>query len=184
MGLGITPRRTEKRRKRDDRDSGVRLWEEDVWKQIVFAALSDSPGKVEYAFRREMQLPARSRYSPTRPAVLNWFKRYNEGRPYAEQVKPLNFLLTFFVRRQEDLATEDPTHGFDPNLDEVRPVGPRSDRICFVRHDAAQDGDEGSRSEHQIHRRPPSRAMRKSPRAAARRGAAQAEASSAAKAAR
>jgi hypothetical protein len=109
---------------RDDRDSGVRLWEEDVWKQIVFAALSDSPGKVEYAFRREMQLPARSRYSATRPAVLNWFKRYNEGRPYAEQVKPFNFLLTFFLRRQEDLTTEDATHGFDPKLDEIRPVAP------------------------------------------------------------
>src|SRR5258708_36321452 len=43
---------------------------------------------------------------------------------YAEQVKPFNFLLTFFVRRQEDLATEDPTHGFDPKLDEIRPVAP------------------------------------------------------------
>jgi hypothetical protein len=109
---------------RDDRDSGVRLWEEDVWKQIVSAALSDSPGKVEYAFRREMQLPARSRYSATRPAVLNWFKRYNERRPYAEQVKPFNFLLTFFARRQEDLSAEDPMYEFDPTLDEIRPVAP------------------------------------------------------------
>jgi hypothetical protein len=109
---------------RDDRDSGVRLWEEDVWKQIVSAALSNSPGKVEYAFRREMQLPARSRYSATRPAVLNWFKRYNESRPYAEQVKPFNFLLTFFARRQEDLSAEDPMYEFDPTLDEIRPVAP------------------------------------------------------------
>jgi hypothetical protein len=109
---------------RDDRDSGVRLWEEDVWKRIVSAALSDSPGKVEYAFRREMQFPARSRYSATRPAVLNWFKRYNDGRPYAEQVKPFNFLLTFFTRRQEDIASEDMTHEFDLKLDEIRPVAP------------------------------------------------------------
>lgn len=86
---------------RDDRESGVRLWEEDVWKQIISAALSERPGEVNYAFRREMQSPARSRYGATRPAVLNWFKRFNEGRAYAEQVKPFNFLLTFFTRRQE-----------------------------------------------------------------------------------
>ena len=109
---------------RDDRDSGVRLWEEDVWKQIISAALSDKPGEVDYAFRPEMMKPARSRYGATRPAVLNWFKRYNEGRPYAEQVKPFNFLLTFFARRQEDLTTEDPTHEWDPKFEQMRPVAP------------------------------------------------------------
>jgi hypothetical protein len=56
--------------------------------------------------------------------VLNWFKRYNERRPYAEQVKPFNFLLTFFARRQEDLSAEDPMYEFDPTLDEIRPVAP------------------------------------------------------------
>jgi hypothetical protein len=109
---------------RDDRDSGVRRWEQDVWKQIVSAALSERPVEVNYAFRREMQSPARSRYGGTRPAVLNWFKRFNEGRSYAEQVKPFNFLLTFFPRRQEDIAVEDPTHDFDPHLGELRPVAP------------------------------------------------------------
>ena len=100
------------------------LWEEDVWKQIISAALGDRPREVDYAFRREMLRPAHSRYGSTRPAVLNWFKRYNEGRPYAEQVKPFNFLLTFFTRRQEDIASEDLTHEFDPKLDEIRPVAP------------------------------------------------------------
>lgn len=100
---------------RDDRGSGVRLWEEDVWKQIISAALSERSSEVNYAFQREMQLPARSRYGATRPAVLNWFKRFNESRSYAEQVKPFNFLLTFFPRRQEDIAAEDPTHEFNSN---------------------------------------------------------------------
>lgn len=109
---------------RNDRDCGVRRWEEDVWKQIISAALRERPGEVNYAFRREMQLPARSRYGATRPAVLNWFKRFNEGRPYADQVKPFNFLLTFFARRQEDIVAEDPTHDFDPHLGEIRPVVP------------------------------------------------------------
>jgi hypothetical protein len=109
---------------RDERGSGVRLWEEDVWKQIISAALGDRPREVDYAFRSEMLRPAHSRYGSTRPTVLNWFKRYNEGRPYAEQVKPFNFLLTFFTRRQEDIASEDLTHEFDPKLDEIRPVAP------------------------------------------------------------
>jgi hypothetical protein len=109
---------------RGSRDSGVRPWEEDVWKHIIAAALIDKPSEVDYAYRREMLKPARSRYSATRPAVLNWFKRYNDGRPYPEQVKPFNFLLTFFPRRQEDLTTEDPTHEWDPKFEQMRPVAP------------------------------------------------------------
>ena len=109
---------------RDDRDSGVRRWEEDVWKQIISAARSEKAGEVNYAFRREMQSPARSRYGATRPAVLNWFKRFNKDRAYSEQVKPFNFLLTFFPRRQEDIAADDPTHEWDPKLEQRRPVAP------------------------------------------------------------
>ena len=109
---------------RDEARSGVRSWEEDVWKQIVTAALSDKPREVDYAFRREMLRPVHSRYSATRPAVLDWFKRYNEGRPYAEQVKPFNFMLTFFARRQEDLTTADPTHEWVPKFEDMRPVAP------------------------------------------------------------
>jgi hypothetical protein len=109
---------------RDERGSGVRLWEEDVWKQIISAALGDKPRQVDYAFRREMLRPAHSRYGATRPAVLDWFKRYNEGRPYAEQVKPFNFLLTFFTRHQEDVATQDSTHEWNPKLEQIRPVAP------------------------------------------------------------
>jgi hypothetical protein len=104
---------------RDERSSDVRLWEEDVWKQIVIAALGDKPRVVDCAFRREMLRPAHTPYSATRPAVLNWFKRYNDGRPYAEQVKPFNFLLTFFARRQEAVATDDPTHEWDHKLEKA-----------------------------------------------------------------
>ncbi len=123
QGVGARPRAlrlrlTETRRKTATTRQRRQAWEEDVWKQIVSAALGDKPREVDYAFRREMMKPAHSRYGATRPAVLNWFKRYNEGRPYAEQVKPFNFLLTFFARRQEDMATEDPTHEWDPKLED------------------------------------------------------------------
>jgi hypothetical protein len=96
----------EEKEARGDRDSAVRRWEDDVWKQTISVVLSERPDEVDYAFRRKIQSPARSRHSATRPAVLNWFKRFNWGRSYVEQVKPFNFLLTFFPLRQEDIAVE------------------------------------------------------------------------------
>ncbi|MGA2636192.1 hypothetical protein [Methylocella sp.] len=109
---------------RKEQDSGVRLWEEGVWRAILSAALGPNPRSVDFAFRPEMSEPARSRYGATRPAVLDWFKRFNEGRSYAEQVKPFNFLLSFFARRQEDLLATDPANSWDPKLEEMRPVAP------------------------------------------------------------
>jgi len=105
---------------RDDRDSGVRLWEEDVWKTIISAALGATPRQVDYAFRPEMSEPARSRYAATRPAVLDWFKRYNQCRPYPEQVKPFNFPLSFYPRRQEDVIVAEPDRVWDAILARIR----------------------------------------------------------------
>jgi hypothetical protein len=109
---------------RKNRDSGVRPWEEDIWKQIIAAALRGKPGIVDYKFRRELNEPARSQYSATKPPVLNWFERFNNGLLYAEQVKPFNFLLSFFARRQEDVLATDPTQPWDPKFEEIRPVAP------------------------------------------------------------
>ncbi len=39
--------------------------------------------------------PAVSRYLAANPNLLSWFKRYNRGKSYREQVKPFNFLLAF-----------------------------------------------------------------------------------------
>lgn len=48
--------------------------------------LDDLPG---------FQGPAVSRYAATTPNLLRWFVRYNDGKPYREQVKPFNFLLAY-----------------------------------------------------------------------------------------
>jgi hypothetical protein len=45
-----------------------------------------------------------SRYAATTPDILNWFKSYNLGRPYAEQVKPFNFLSAFQETSCSDLS--------------------------------------------------------------------------------
>jgi hypothetical protein len=114
----------EKDESRGERDSGVRLWEEDVWKAIVKSALSEKPTEVDYNYRPEMSEPARSQYVATRPAVLDWFRHYNEGKPYAQQVRPFNFLLQFYALRQEDMQAADPDRIWDPKLGEAAPVAP------------------------------------------------------------
>jgi len=34
-------------------------------------------------------------YAATTPNLLRWFKRYNRGKPYREQVRPFGFLLAY-----------------------------------------------------------------------------------------
>ena len=52
--------------------SGVRLWEEDVWKQIISAsALSDKPPRGRLRVPAKCSRPAHSRYGSTRPAVYS-----------------------------------------------------------------------------------------------------------------
>jgi DNA polymerase type B, organellar and viral len=105
------------------RGSQVAQWQEDVWRVIIKAALGSSPSEVNYAFRWEMTQPARSQYSASRPAVLNWFKTYNEDRLYAAQVKPFNFMLTFQMRSSESFVREG-SEAPGLNLDQMRPVAP------------------------------------------------------------
>jgi hypothetical protein len=45
-----------------------------------------------------------SRYAATTPDILNWFKTYNSDRPYADQVKPFNFLSAFQETSCSDLS--------------------------------------------------------------------------------
>jgi hypothetical protein len=71
-----------------------------------------------------MGQPARSQYAATRPAVLDWFKHYNEGKPYAQQVKPFNFMLQFYALRQDDMQAAHPDRIWEPKLGELAPVAP------------------------------------------------------------
>jgi hypothetical protein len=49
---------------------------------------------VEREYHPALASAAVSRYGATTPELLRWFKRYNEKRPYRQQVKPFNFLLS------------------------------------------------------------------------------------------
>jgi hypothetical protein len=80
------------------KDLGVDRWQYDVWYRIVQAALDGHPEQVRLNNLPSFDLPAVSRYAATTPALLRWFTRYNADKPYREQVKPFNFLLSFQAR--------------------------------------------------------------------------------------
>jgi len=42
--------------------------------------------------------PAASRYSASTPALLKWLDKWNEGKPYRDQVRPFGFLLSYTAR--------------------------------------------------------------------------------------
>jgi hypothetical protein len=87
---------------------GAELWQEDFWKAIIQYALAGDGVRVELDFHPGMASPAASRYAATTPALLAWFKSYNEGRQPTGQVQPFNFLLAYHSRKLEQLAATDP----------------------------------------------------------------------------
>ncbi len=76
------------------KDGTVR-WHCDFWIQIVSAALYGHPDQVARDYHPALNEPTRSRYAATSPDLLQWFKIYNAGRDYRDQVKPFGFLLSF-----------------------------------------------------------------------------------------
>lgn len=87
---------------------GVELWQEDLWKLIIAAAYTDRPDEVEYGALRNCNQPAASRYAATNPALLGWFKAFNETVPDAEKVRPFNFLLSYQAKSKMEMASVDP----------------------------------------------------------------------------
>ncbi|MDP9440315.1 MAG: helix-turn-helix transcriptional regulator, partial [Actinomycetota bacterium] len=77
---------------------GVERWQYDIWYRIVEAALGDTPEQVRLDDLPGFQGPAVSRYAATTPNLLRWFGGYNRGKPYRDQVKPFNFLLSYQTR--------------------------------------------------------------------------------------
>ncbi|MHB8363948.1 MAG: hypothetical protein ACYDBO_06205 [Vulcanimicrobiaceae bacterium] len=76
-----------------DPDSDDRDWIAQAWLRMIRHALG-LPTKA-FAFEKR---PAMTRQSITSPAVLEPFAALNAGKPYVEQVKPFNFMLTCHVR--------------------------------------------------------------------------------------
>lgn len=106
----------------DDSDTGVQLWQEDFWRELVSdAARGDDDGDAEFTWRPELMAPAASRYAATTTTVLSWFSAFNRGLPYDRQVRPFNFMLWFPSKKPWERAIEDGMP-FDPRQRRPKPV--------------------------------------------------------------
>lgn len=72
-----------------DPNSDDRKWITEVWLTIIRTSLGLATSDVSFG-----NLPAVGRVSVSSPAVMKAFTDFNTGKPYAEQIKPFNFLIS------------------------------------------------------------------------------------------
>ena len=76
-----------------------------------------------------LQRPAAIRYTASSPHLLNWVARWNDGRPYEEQIRPFGFLLSFMPRTgvfAPSVATplDQLKRGRPPTTETLAPIAP------------------------------------------------------------
>ena len=70
------------------------------------------------------------RYSTSSPGLLRWMDCWNDGKPYAEQVRPFGFLLSYsargglFAPPDEATVLDEIRPGRPPNPREPKPIAP------------------------------------------------------------
>ena len=103
-------------------DIGVERWQYDLWYRIVETGLKGMPDQVSLVGLPGLTTPAASRYAATTPMLLRWFKTYNEGKPYRQQVRPFNFLLAFQGQRlfAEPIPNDIPMLSDKPKLSRAK----------------------------------------------------------------
>ena len=103
----------------------LQRWHYDAWCAILNAVLAGAPGAVKFGYHPAMMDPTVSRYTATGPDLLGWFKPWNGDKPYAETVKPYNFLYTLHLskRRAHPDNLPDPIAGSKKSA-EIFPVAP------------------------------------------------------------
>lgn len=82
-----------------------REWIAQVWLGIIRRTLGLRTRRLPLE-----NLPAVGRVTVSSPAVMRPFAAFNRGKPYSEQVKPFNFLLTAFVTPGGRPLGVDPEH--------------------------------------------------------------------------
>ncbi len=110
--------------KSDERESGVRQWQEDLWKEIIRSLRSPNPLEVRLDWRPELNHPAVSQYTAATPDRLAWFKDFNRDKPYARRVKPFNFLLEFYAKRPDEMARQGLLKSSDVIRRQPKPIAP------------------------------------------------------------
>jgi hypothetical protein len=142
---------------------GVELWQHDIWWQIVAAALSENVNRVNLKFHPALEQPAISRYGATTPKLLRWFDRFNEDRPYGEQVKPFGFLYALFAKKRIEpnevileTGAKQKKSAARHSQDKYRPVAPydtdlsKAAKLAFDRENGLSVPSEALRSSSEV----------------------------------
>ncbi len=82
--------------------------------------MNRNPDQPSYSTLPALDGVAASQYVASTPNLLRWFDRYNEGKPYRDQVKPFNFLLAYQAERLFDFGWDAP----EPNGKTASPRKP------------------------------------------------------------
>ena len=131
------------RRERIER-VGVPLWQEDLWKEIIRAAVSRKPDETRFMEMQAFDTPAASQYAATTPELLRWFNGYNEQQPSGHTVFPFGFLLSLQAKSRIEMAKDEPD-AFSHELwrrREPRPAAPYFKRPSEAK-DRAFDRERG-----------------------------------------
>lgn len=80
-------------------DIDVEYWQYCLWHQIVAAALKGPLERPDYWGLPGFDQSAVARCAITTPHLAKGFRRYNRGKPYRQQARPFNFMLTFLPDR-------------------------------------------------------------------------------------
>jgi len=88
-----------------DPESEDRKWVGQAWLKMIRKALNIPTQDLEFENR-----PAVGRVTVSSPAVTRPLANLNDGKPYPEQIKPFNFLLTCHVKAFGHPKGADPEH--------------------------------------------------------------------------
>jgi hypothetical protein len=80
-------------------------WMRQLWEGLIREELG-----LRQTWPAWLDRPALSRITISSPALLRPFKAFNAGKPYAQQIKPFNFLLTAHVKAFGHPDRIDPEH--------------------------------------------------------------------------
>ncbi|MDB5595656.1 MAG: hypothetical protein JWM36_2617 [Hyphomicrobiales bacterium] len=110
-GLGhLLPPYDEPAHERRDRIQriGLPLWQEDLWKEIIRAAESETPDQTSFMAMQAFDVAAASPYAATTPELLAWFNGYNGRHIEGERIFPFGFLLSLQAKSRLEMAKDDP----------------------------------------------------------------------------
>lgn len=77
----------------------VKRWQYDLWYLIIRAFQEGHPDRIDLSRIPQLNQPVRSRYSATTPQLLSWFRKFNKGKPFSQQVKCFNFMVALAVSK-------------------------------------------------------------------------------------